>query len=69
MLEWTTGSFLPVRAVLSTQRAGYGCLYSTIMREEGTIVEECEFVILHSQPAEHPYQKVSSWSSGGLLRV
>ena len=27
-----------------TQRVGYGCLYSTIMREEGTIVEECEFV-------------------------
>ena len=27
-----------------TQRAGYGCLYSTIMREEGTIMEECEFI-------------------------
>ena len=27
-----------------SQRASYGCLYSTVMREEGTIVEECEFV-------------------------
>ena len=26
------------------QRAGYGCLYSSAMREEGTIVEECDLI-------------------------